>query len=96
MEEVRHKTAKSWFDQLEACRGHELVSADETVRRSIGFIDHTDEKHHLINLNALSHTIDEALGPPLSVEELEVQTEPTLRGLIRTPEGRKMLVGRFC
>jgi hypothetical protein len=93
MEEVRHTTAKSWFEQLKASRGHELVAHDEPGRRYVGFIDHTDEKHHLINVGHLRDTAVAYLGPP--VTELKGK-ESLLRNLIRTPEGRKQLVAGYC
>jgi len=76
MEEVQHETATSWVAAMN--HSHELWPADDPKRRMLGFIDHTDERYHLILLPKAKAT---TLDLPESKQDL-----------IRTDVGRRQLI----
>jgi|SaaInlV_200m_DNA_4_1039719.scaffolds.fasta_scaffold51095_1 hypothetical protein len=90
MEEVRHKTAKSWFDAIETANGHELLVGDVPTRRSLGFFDHTDEKHHLIGLTLMDVTFSDYLDQ--FPKDRREAVSHSVREYLKTPESRKKLI----
>ena len=78
MEEVHYKSASLWYAAKRARRGHELVAINDPCRRLIGFLDHTEDKQHLIGLASLHRGLWE-----LPVEVIEA---------LNTPEGRQKML----
>lgn len=66
MEEVRYTSAGKWLEALRQRQGegHEVMAEADPMRRVLGFIDHTEDKVHLISITHLKATRSEV---PLQV-----------------------------